>query len=81
MIDASTAIPLGIAVPLGLWLGTKIIAATKAAQSLTSEIHQLRSALDHKLDRRDFEQWMERLGYKNPELRVPPVPEKDKEAA
>lgn len=84
-LDANTLIPLGVAVPCVLWIGHRIIQATRAVTNLTRDLQDFRSELkalaDSKVGKREFSQWMERLGYKNPELHVPAVPEQERDAA
>ena len=80
MIDSTTLIPLGVAVPAVLWVGRKIVQATAAAKDLTHEIKELRADINEKVSRRDLTQWIERLGYKNPALDIPSAPHYDEAA-
>ncbi len=80
MIDSTTLIPLGVAVPTVLWIGRKLVQATSAAKDLTYEIKALRADIHEKVSRRDLTQWIERLGYKNPELDIPEAPRYDEAA-
>lgn len=77
MISPETLIPLGVAVPVALWLGKQVIAATQAATNLSRDIEGLRADLhrvtNEKLDREDFAHWAERLQDRNRTLDIPPV--------
>lgn len=81
MLDASTLVPLGVVIPTCVWIGRKIVQATSAAVELKNEIKALRNDLHEKVSRRDFQQWMERLGYKNPTLTIPDAPAYEDKAA
>ena len=69
---------VGAVVSVLLWLGSKLINATKATVNLTNEIKGLRKDLNGKMDSAHFERYMERLGYKNPNLDMPAFPSKIK---
>lgn len=84
-LDANTLIPLGVAVPCVLWAGRQLMKATTAWNKNTIALTALSERIEHladtKVGKREFSQWMERLGYKNPELHVPAVPEQERDAA
>lgn len=72
-----TLIPLGVAVPVVLWLGRKIVEATTAVVNLNRDIAALRADLhrvtNDKLDREDFTHWTERLQDRNKTLDIPVI--------
>jgi hypothetical protein len=84
ILDASTIIPLGVAVPVAVWLGRVVIKAAQAATNLSRDIEALRTDLhrltNEKLDREDFIHWVERLGDKNKTLDLPSVHRYDEAA-
>lgn len=85
-LDSSTLIPLGVLVPILIWLGRVVIRATSTVtkreveltttiQGLRSDIQGLRTDIktlaQEKISKTDFLHYMERLGYKNPSLSMP----------
>lgn len=71
-LDLPTLISIASAVvAVLLWLGSKLISATKATVNLTNEIKGLRKDLNGKMDTAAFERYMERVGYRNPTIDLP----------